>query len=124
MTDSVDEVFLRGIWRRMQSVADNAMTSTGADELRRQGAGDDELRSLLNDALARLAWDLTYFLDMPDGGYWNEEPHTDVADDDNRWQLSEVRPDGSLTGEVLDGLHEIFMQADPSGNEGSDWGLT
>ncbi|MBO0834477.1 MAG: hypothetical protein J2P28_03025 [Actinobacteria bacterium] len=124
MTTSAADAFLRGVWRRMQSCADDAVAGALATELRRQGASDDTVRQFVRSALAHLASDLAYFIGMPEGSYWHELPHKDVSSDDPRWQLVEVRPDGSLTGQTIVGLHEIFLQADPSGTEGADFGLS
>jgi len=124
VTVSADDAFLRGVWRRMQSCADDALAGPLASELQRQGASDETVRQLVQSALAHLAWDLAYFIDVPDGSYWHAPPHQDVSSDDLRWQLTETRPDGSLTSQPVAGPHEIFLQADPSGREGADWGLS
>jgi hypothetical protein len=117
------DLFLRAVWRRVQSSADDALAGPVASELRQQGASDDTVRQFLKKALAGMAWDLCYLIDSPSGSYFFTPPHNDVANDDPRWQLSEVRPDGSLTGETIAGLHECFLQADPTGTEGADWGI-
>ena len=117
MTISLEDAFLRGVWRRMQSCADDALAGSLARELRQQGASADTIRQFVQSALAHLAWDLLYLTDMPDGSYWKTPPHYDVSSDDPRWQLTEVRPDGSLTGRTVGGLHETFLQADPAGGK-------
>jgi hypothetical protein len=120
---SAYDLFLRAVWRRVQSSADDAISGPLADELRQQGASEDTIQRLLKKSLAAMAWDLCYLIDSPDGSYFFAPPHNDVTTDDPRWQLSEVRPDGSLTGETIAGLHECYLQADPTGTEGSDWGI-
>lgn len=98
--------------------------STGApfaDRLRRAGAGEEDLRGLVQVALGRLAFDLLYFLDEPDGTAWDTWPERDVADEDWRWCLAEVEPDGRPTGRDVGGLHESWSDTDPAGNEGAGW---
>jgi hypothetical protein len=115
-------LFLRGVWRRMHSCADETLASDLAAKLRRDGARDEDLRGLVQVALGRLAFDVLYLLDEPDGTAWDSPSERDVADDDPRWHLSEVESDGHLTGRDLGGLHESWGDTDPSGNEGTGWG--
>lgn len=115
-------LFLRGVWRRMHSCADDALATELARKLRQDGAGEEDLRGLVQLALGRLAFDLLYLLDEPDGTAWDSPPERDVADDDRRWHLAEVEPDGRLTGRQVGGLHESWGDTDPAGNEGAGWG--
>jgi hypothetical protein len=114
-------LFLRGVWRRMHSCADEALASELAGTLRRDGAREKDLREFVQVALGRLAFDLLYFLDEPDGTFWDTAPERDVADDDRRWLLAEVEPDGRLTGRDAGDLHESWSDTDPSGHEGAGW---
>lgn len=115
-------LFLRGVWRRMHSCADEALSSELAGRLRRDGAPEDDLRALVQLALGRLAFDLLYLIDEPDETVSDTAPERDVADDDRRWLLAEAAPDGTLTGRDVGGLHESWGETDPAGNEGAGWG--
>ena len=114
-------LFLRGVWRRMHSCADDALATELARKLRQDGAGEEDLRELVQLALGRLAFDLLYLLDEPDGTAWDSPPEPDVADNDQRWLLAEAEPDGSLTGRDVGGLHESLADTDPTGNDGAGW---
>jgi hypothetical protein len=50
-----------------------------------------------------------------DGGHDPEAP-----DDCPGWALVETDPDGNPTGREVGGLHESFLEVDPSGQEGGD----
>ena len=114
-------LFLCGVWRRMHLYADAALSGELAGKLQRDGAGEDDLREFVQVALGHLAFDLLYFLDEPAGRTWPTQPERDVAADDRRWRLSEVEPDGRLTGRDVGGLHESWRDTDPAGNEGVGW---
>ena len=114
-------LFLRGVWRRMRSCADDALASPLADELRRDGASEDHLREFTQRALGDLAFSLLYFIDEPDGTSWGTPPEHDVADGDRRWLLAEVEPGRRPTGRDVGGLHESLSDTDPAGTEGAGW---
>jgi hypothetical protein len=114
-------LFLRGVWRRMQSCADEALTSSLGNKLRRDGAGEDDLHEFVQQALGRLAFDVLYLIDEPAGTSWGSRPERDVGNDDRRWKLTEVEPDGRPTGRDVGGLHESLSDSDPAGQEGAGW---
>jgi hypothetical protein len=114
-------LFLRGVWRRMLSRTDEALASPLGVKLREDGASADDLRELVQRTLGRLAFDLLYLIDEPGGTSWDTQPERDVADDDRRWQLTEVEPDGRLTGRDVGSLHESLSDTDPTNSEGAGW---
>jgi hypothetical protein len=121
ITQTTRFLYLRGVWRRMHSCADEALASPLASKLRHDGASEDQLREFAQRALGRLAFDLFYLLDEPGGTSWDTRPAQDVADGDRRWQLREIEPDGRLSGRDVGGLHESLADTDPENNEGTGW---
>jgi hypothetical protein len=114
-------LFLRGVWRRMVEEFDSAVGSHEAERLRAAGGSADDVRRLLRRSFYLLAGNLLYMLDAPDGTTWSTEPIVDVADDDPRWILCEVAPDGEITGRDVVGLHETFSELEPRGDDGQRW---
>jgi hypothetical protein len=116
-------LFLRAVWRRMESVVQDAMSSTHASSLIAAGADAGSLDSLVKSAIYDLAFNLCYLIDEPDGTTWMEGGvrRSDVAERDRRWELREITPDASLTGRDVGGLHESLLETDPSGREGEGW---
>jgi len=56
------------------------------------------MHEFVQQALGRLAFDVLYLIDEPAGTSWDSPPERDVGDDDRRWKLTEVEPDGRPTG--------------------------
>src|SRR5439155_5250308 len=116
-------LFLTATWRRMQDAVNDALAAQPAALLIESGCDKDTLETVVKTAVYSLAANLCYLLDEADGTTWIEDGvrRSDVEPNDPRWGLRELRPDGSLSGRDVGGLHESLSETDPSGNEGSGW---
>jgi hypothetical protein len=116
-------LFLTAVWRRMKGAVSDALVSESATSLLEAGCDRGTMETLVKSAVYQLAFELCYLLDEPDGTTWTEDGvrRSDVEPTDRRWQLREVRPDGSLSFRDVSGLHESLLETDPSGTEGSGW---
>lgn len=106
----------------MHEEVEDVMTGDEAiGRLRAAGIEEDELRRLLRRMTHRVLHHTLYMLDEPDGTSFPVQPHSDVDDDDPRWKLMELAPDGTMTDRDVGGLHESFNDVSPPGGNIEEW---
>lgn len=111
-------LFLRALWNELTGTLDYAAGEIEA--LVASGTATRErIEASLASSLYTLGCQLAFLLDEPDGSFdANGEPMW-VREDEPRWRLSEMSPDGQLTGRDVGGLHESLMETAPGGEHGA-----
>jgi hypothetical protein len=106
--DEVKSEMFRLTWNQVRAWrSDNVMNVPAARRLVEAGASPDDLAVAMNAAAYEVAFAMMFMLDERGGP--NGEPGRDS------WALVDA-----ATGSPIDGLHEEFLMADPTGNEGTD----
>ncbi len=108
-------LFLRALWRGLGNQLDEG--AAAVERVRAEGGDTLEMRRALASCLYGTAFGFLYLLDEPDGSTYSTEPYFDVAEDEPRWALMELSPDGAPTGRAVEGLHESLIETAPGGEE-------
>ena len=98
-------LFLRSLWAELLSTR-NQLAEAFLENSENQDS--DQIRELLSVYLGSLAFGILNLLDDPSA-------HA-VADDEPSWQLVETHG-GKPTGTTMEGLHELFPDFHPDGEE-------